>query len=93
MKKSMGESLLYMLDAFGGLGYSAAFLLLLLWIRLLLMVIENALRPDHGRTHRFVHPLPNSVSRSKMKRGTDAAESKARGKIEARSHEEIRMPA
>lgn len=60
--------MLYVLEFFGGAGYTLAFLLLLFWARMLLIIIiDQALKHRHtlkrDRRHRFVHPLPSHLAR------------------------------
>ena len=55
------------LEAFGGVGCTLAFLLLLVWACMLLIVIDQAFLHRHtrkrDRRHRFVHPLPSHLAR------------------------------
>ena len=59
--------MLYLLEVCGGVGYTFAFLLLLVWARMLLIVVDQAIRHRHtlkrDRRHRFVHPLPSHLAR------------------------------
>ena len=61
------ETVLYMLETFGGVGYAFAFLMLLVWARMLLIVIDQAIQhrytPKRDRRRRFVHPLPSHLAR------------------------------
>jgi hypothetical protein len=67
VKISLEDTALYVLEAFGGVSYTVAFLLLLVWVRILLIIIGQTIQ--HRRTlkrkrrHRFVHPLPNRLAR------------------------------
>jgi hypothetical protein len=67
VKKSLEDTVLYVLEAFGGVGYTFAFMLLLAWARMLLIVIDQAIQQRHtqkrDRRHRFVHPLPSHLAR------------------------------
>lgn len=67
MKKGLKDTLLSMLEAFGGFEYTFAFLLLLVWARMLLIVIEQAIQHRHtlkrGRRHWLIHPLPSHLLR------------------------------
>jgi hypothetical protein len=56
------EDMWYLLDMFHGLGYSILFVLGLVWLRLLLQVVEDALAPQRKGMHPFVHPLSNPSS-------------------------------
>lgn len=61
MKRDLGETLLSMLESFSGVGYVLAVLVLLIWIRLLLIAIDEVTHeqdlPRKTRGRRFVHPL------------------------------------
>ena len=46
MMKNLYENIAYWLEAFDGTGYTLAFLLLAFWLRLLLVVIDDAV--PHG---------------------------------------------
>ena len=58
MAHHMGEDFWYLLNVFHGLGYSVLFVLGLIWLRILLQVVEDAVAPLRKPTHRFVHPIP-----------------------------------
>lgn len=66
MKKDLENTVLYMLEAFGGIDYTFAFLLLV-WARMLLIIIHQVVQHRHtlkrDRRHRFVHPLPSYLAR------------------------------
>jgi hypothetical protein len=66
VKKNLEDTVLYVLEAFGGVDYTFAFLLLV-WARILLIVIDHAIQHRHtlkrDRRHRFVHPLPSHLAR------------------------------
>ncbi len=66
MISRFGEDLWYLLTLFQGMGYMVLFVLLMIWIRLLLKVFEDALMPRRKTSHKFVHPipLPPSLTRS-----------------------------
>ncbi len=67
MKKVLKDTLLSLLEAFAGVEYTFAFLLLLVWARMLLIVIGQVIQyrhaPKRDRIHRFVHPLPSHLAR------------------------------
>ena len=58
MAHHMVKDFWYLLTMFHGLGYSALFVLGLIWLRILLQVIEDAVAPLRKPTQRFVHPVP-----------------------------------
>lgn len=59
MKRHIGESLWYLVQA-AGVQYTFLFLLLLIWFRVLLIVVDAALRSCKGHLHPLVHPLPST---------------------------------
>ena len=64
MARRMGEDLWYLLQMCPGLGFSVLFVPGLIWLRLILKVVEEALGPLRKPAHKFVHPLPRpSTSR------------------------------
>jgi hypothetical protein len=67
VKKRLNDTVLYVLQAFCGVDYTFVFLLLLIWVRILFIVITQAIQHrrtlKHHRGHRFVHPLPNHLAR------------------------------
>jgi hypothetical protein len=62
--KDFEEKFVDALGAFGGVGYTVAFLFLMIWIRLLLIVIDEAIGPRSGKEHKFVHPLRAADSKT-----------------------------
>lgn len=58
MISRFGENLWYLLTIFQGMGYMVLFVLLMIWVRLLLQVCEDALMPRKKTSHKFVHPIP-----------------------------------
>jgi len=60
------ETVLYTLEAFGSVGYALAFLMLLVWARMLLIVIHQAIQhrytPKRNCRRRFVHPFPSHLA-------------------------------
>jgi hypothetical protein len=67
VKKNLEDTVLYVLEAFGGVEYTVAFLLLLVWASMLFIVIDQAIQHRHtlirDRRHRFVHLLPSHLGR------------------------------
>lgn len=58
MANHLGQDIWYLLNMFDGLGYVILFFLLIIWLRLILQVIEDAVSPRQKKpNHRFVHPL------------------------------------
>jgi hypothetical protein len=58
-----GEELWYLLRVFHGMGYVALFIVAMIWARLLLEVILDAIAPMRKHPHKFVHPLPSPSDR------------------------------
>lgn len=65
-----GEDLWNLLTMFNGMGYMALFVLAVIWARLLLSVLEDALTTRNGSSHKFVHPHP-SLSKDLRRRSHD----------------------
>jgi hypothetical protein len=67
VEKGLEDTVLYVLEVFGSVEYTFAFMLLLVWARMLLIVIDQAIQHRHPlkreRRHRFVHPLPSHLAR------------------------------
>jgi hypothetical protein len=67
VKKNLEDTVLYVLEAFGGVEYTVAFLLLLVWASMLFIVIDQAIQHRHtlirDRRHRFFHLLPRHLAR------------------------------
>lgn len=61
------EDMLYLLDMFNGLGYSALLIFGLFWLRLVFQAVEDAWMSRRKPTHRFVHPLPSPL-RSRLQK-------------------------
>jgi hypothetical protein len=62
MAHHIREDFWYLLNRFHGLDYSVLFVLGLIWLRLLLQVVEDAIASRRKPTHRFVHPLPTPAN-------------------------------
>ena len=56
-----GADLLYLLKISNGMGYMILFVVVTIWARLLLRVVEDATAPLKKPRHKFVHPLPSSL--------------------------------
>lgn len=58
MADHLGQDIWYLLNMLHGLGYSILLIFLIIWLRLILLVIEDVLCPRRKKlSHRFVHPL------------------------------------
>jgi hypothetical protein len=69
MSQHYGADLWYFLNVFEGVGYILVVIFSMIWIRLLLMIIETALRPRKEFNHKFVHPLPDTAHLTKIGHG------------------------
>jgi hypothetical protein len=67
VKKGLKDTALSLVEAFGGVEYTFALLLLLVWARMVLIVIDQAIQHRHAlkcaRRHRFVYPLLSHLAR------------------------------
>lgn len=67
MKKGLKETALSLVEAFGGVEYTFALLLLLVWARMVLIVIDQAIQHRYAlkcaRRHWFVYPLLSHLAR------------------------------
>jgi predicted PurR-regulated permease PerM len=67
VKENLEDTVLYVLEAFVGVEYTFAFLLLLVWARMLFIAIGQATQHLHplkrDRRRRFVHSLPSHLAR------------------------------
>jgi hypothetical protein len=63
MNRPWGEDLWNLMTMFNGIGYTALFVLAVIWARLLLSVIEGALTSGKRHVHRFGHPLITNPSK------------------------------
>lgn len=57
MAHRFGEDVWYVLNIFNGIGYMVLFVVVMIWLRLLLHVVEDAVTPLRKRPHKFVRPL------------------------------------
>ena len=60
MVHRLGEDVCYVLSMFSGIGYTVLVICALIWLRMLLPVLEEALQHHRERPHKFVHPLPKN---------------------------------
>lgn len=56
---SQCEDISYLLHIFPAVGKTMLFILALVWLRLLVPVVQNELRPLRKPRHKFGHPLPS----------------------------------
>ena len=59
MISRFAENVWDLLAIFNCLGYMVLFVVVMVWLRLMLQVVEDALAPV-ARRHTFVHPLPGT---------------------------------
>ena len=62
-----GEEFLYLLSLFHGTGYMGFFVLLLIWVRFLIRVLQEALFPPARTAHEFVHSLSRMSALDKIR--------------------------
>jgi predicted RND superfamily exporter protein len=60
------ETLWYLLDVVKGIGYAILFVLLLICLRWLVAMVEDAVKSRKKFNHRFVHPFPSPVEVRKI---------------------------
>ena len=67
MTQHLGEELWYLLNVFNGMGYMVLFVVAMIWARLLLQVVKDAIAPLRKHPHKFVHPLARPPGISKRR--------------------------
>jgi hypothetical protein len=66
MTRPWAEDVWNLLTMFNGMGYMALFVLVVIWVRLLLSVLENALTSRKRSSHQFVHPHPTPLNDTRL---------------------------
>lgn len=74
MERYAGENLWYVLDAVNGIGYAFLFVLLIFWVRLLLIVIEDVVKPGGNRAHKLTGPIEDPAENEANLGGPGTAE-------------------
>lgn len=82
MVHRFGEDLWYLLTVVNGMGYMVLLIVGMIWVRLLLHVVEDAIAPLRRHPHKFVHPLrsPSDASAfGKADKSTQPATTRSSG--------------
>ena len=58
-----GADLWYLLGISKGIGHMILFAVAMIWVRLLLQVVEDAIAPLRKHPHKFVYPFPSPFER------------------------------
>ena len=77
------EDVLYLLTISNGIGYLVLFIFAVLWARLVLMAVEEAVKPRKEFLHKFVHSLPDPPKRVKIDDGANRGNQDPRNAVVA----------